>query len=138
MLNLEMINQEQSLSDREQPWYHTSAFLFVASWKISNEVIQKLEYSHFLFHWMWHCFGKTALKDIVSPRTFKSLLKIDFLPELCICEVVSQPVNAWQKSRCSKYSFSVELIISWMLQLSLFRLSCFESTYSLCKSCFCG
>ena len=52
--------------------------------------------------------AKTARKDIVSPWVFLSSPKD--LPKLCLCAVKSQPVNTWQRSRCSKFSFSVELI----------------------------
>ena len=52
ILSLEVVAkaQDQSLSNRKQPWYHTSTLSFVASWMMSNEVIQKLEYLHFLYH----------------------------------------------------------------------------------------
>ena len=52
MLPLVMVAkaQDQSLNNQKQPWYHISAFLFVASWKMLNEVIQKLKYLRFLPH----------------------------------------------------------------------------------------
>ena len=120
----------------KQPWYHSSALLFVASWKMTNEVIQKIKIFHILFHWLWHCFGKNFFERSCKSLDILSLLKIDFLPKLCKCAVMSQLVNAWQKSRCQ----CIPLQLNWLCHEccnSLFCLCCFESTYSLCKHRFC-